>query len=132
MFFNRVLLSWESEDQSVTEFRIRQNGELIGVVPREIPIFEFPFSNESLTEDVIVLSGIVHYDFEIPTTEKIQYTFSVSKVKNGLEETIDSKNVYYETYLNLLDFLIAPNPCEVGDELTITASLESGMNTIIM
>lgn len=131
VFFNRVLLSWESEDQSVTEFRIRQNGELIGVVPREIPIFEFPFSNESLTEDVIVLSEIVRYEFEVPTVEKTQYTFSVSKVKNGLEETIDSKNVYYETYLNLLDFLIVPNPCEVGDELTITASLESGMNTII-
>lgn len=131
VFFDRVLLSWESKDQDVTEFRVKQNDELIGVVPREVPMFEFPFSNESLTEDIIILSGIVRYEFEVPTVEKTQYAFSVYYVKNNLEEIIDSKNVYYEMYLNVLDFSMVPNPCEVGGELSVAASLESGMNTII-
>lgn len=131
VFLDRILLSWESEDPDVTEFRIKQDNELIGVVPREVPMFEFPFSNESLTEDVIVLSGIVRYEFEVPTVEKTQYSFSVYLVKNKIEEIIDSKDVYYETYLNVLDFSIVPNPCEIGGELSVVASLESGMNTII-
>lgn len=131
VFFDRVFLSWESKDPDVTEFRVKQNDELIGIVPREVPMFEFPFSNESLTEDIIILSGIVHYEFEVPTVEKTQYAFSVYQVKNNLEEIIDSKNVYYEMYLNVLDFSMVPNPCEIGGELSVAASLESGMNTII-
>lgn len=131
VFLDRVLLSWESEDPDVTEFRVKQDNELIGVVPREVPLFEFPFSNESLTEDVIVLSGIVHYEFEVPTVEKTQYAFSLNQIKNDLEEVLDSKNVYYEGYLNLLDFEMIPNPCKTGENLTIAASLESGINSTI-
>ena len=131
VFTDRVILSWKSEDQDVTEFRIKQDDILIGVIPREVPVFEFPFSNESLTENVIALSGIVYYEFEVPTRQQTSYVFSLYQTKGDFEEVLDSKYVYYETYLNVLSVELTPNPCFVNDTLTVSATIESGIKSTI-
>lgn len=127
----KVTLSWGKSTSVVDGYRIYQNGSLIGSTPAILPLFEFPFSNESLITPLIIFSEGEDFSYEQTIEPKVQYTFEVCAFIGADESTRVSVNVYYEHYILFTSVSLSPNPVDVDGSLLINASVDTGINVTI-
>lgn len=127
----KVTLSWDKSTSVVDGYRIYQNGSLIGSTPAILPLFEFPFSNESLIAPLIIFSEGEDFSYEQTIEPKVQYTFEVCAFIGADESTRVSVNVYYEHYILFTSVSLSPNPVDVDGSLLINTSVDTGINVTI-
>lgn len=127
----KVTLSWDKSTSVVDGYRIYQNGSLIGSTPAVLPLFEFPFSNESLITSLIIFSEGEDFTYEQTIEPKVQYTFEVCAFIGTDESTRISVHVYYEHYILFTSVSLSPNPVDTDGSLLINASVDSGINVTI-
>ena len=118
------LLWTDSTTEDVQGYRVYQNGELIGTTPSIFALFEFPFSNESLTEKLLEISSQERVEFYQAIEPRTQYTFSVTAFDKYGESDPVSISIYYDTYLDIESIALIPNPVYTGESLTISASID--------
>lgn len=117
-------LSWDETASEVDGYKIYQNGVLIGVTPYSYPLFQFPFSNESLTQNLLELSETYFIEFDQPISPYTQYIFSVTAYKDESESDPISINVYYESYLEIISINLVPNPVSTGASFTVSVDVD--------
>ena len=127
-----VHLIWtDSTTEDVTGYRIYQNGVLVTTTPAVFSLFEFPFSNESLTENLLELSSLERVQFYQSIEPYTNYTFSVVAFNKYGESDPVSINVYYETTPDIISVSLIPNPVFTEESLTISVSVDQLYNVTI-
>lgn len=125
-------LSWSpSLSEDVIGYKVYQNGVLIGSTPYVYPLFEFPFSNDSLTESLLEFSELRRVKFDQKIDPRTHYEFSVTAYNSQGESDPISINVYYETYLEITAINLVPNPVSTGSPLTVSAIVNEIINSTI-
>lgn len=119
------LLWTDSTTEDITGYRIYQNGVLVTITPAVFSLFEFPFSNESLTENLLELSSLERVQFYQSIEPYTNYTFSVAAFNKYGESDPVSINVYYETTPDITSVSLIPNPVFAGESLTISAFVDT-------
>lgn len=119
------LLWTDSTTEDVTGYRIYQNGVLVTTTPAVFSLFEFPFSNDSLTENLLELSSLERVQFYQSIKSYTNYTFSVVAFNKYGESDPVSINVYYETTPDITSVSLIPNPVFTGESLTISAFVDT-------
>lgn len=118
-------LSWdEGISDDIDGYKVYQNGVLIGVTPYSYPLFQFPFSNESLKQNLLELSETYFIEFDQPISPYTQYTFSVTAYKDESESDPISINVYYENYLEIISISLVPNPVSTDASFTVSVDVD--------
>lgn len=117
------LLWTDSTTEDVTDYRIYQNGVLVTTTPAVFSLFEFPFSNESLTENLLELSSLERVQFYQSIDPYTNYTFSVTAFNEYGESDPVSISIYYETTPDVTSVSLIPNPVFTGESLTISVSV---------
>lgn len=125
-----VALSWD-EDDSVDGYKVYQNGVLIGTTPCIQSSFQFPFSNESVSTNLLEMSTFRYNDFIQPISPNTQYTFSITAYSGSVESEPTTITVYYERYIKINSISLVPNPVTVNGLLSIAANVETGITTNI-
>ena len=126
-----VALRWDRTDSSILGYNVYRNGELVGKVPRISPEFEFPFSNESLTENLLILSDSHSISFSDKISPFVEYTYAVTAYSNEGESDPISISVYYETRLEITAVSLEPNPVTTGSPLTVSVTVNEVINSNI-
>lgn len=127
-----VHLLWtDSTTEDVTGYRIYQNGVLVTTTPAVFSLFEFPFSNESLTENLLELSSLERVQFYQSIEPYTNYTFSVVAFNKYGESDPVSINVYYETTPDITSVSLIPNPVFTEESLTISVFVDTLYNVTI-
>lgn len=127
-----IHLIWtDSTTEDVTGYRIYQNGVLVTTTPAVFSLFEFPFSNESLTENLLELSSLERVQFYQSIDPYTEYTFSVAAFNKYGESDPVSINVYYETTPDITSVSLIPNPVFTEESLTISVFVDTLYNVTI-
>lgn len=125
------LLWTDSTTENVTGYRIYQNGVLVTTTPAVFSLFEFPFSNDSLTEKLLELSSLERVQFYQSIDPYTNYTFSVTAFNKYGESDPVSINVYYETTSDITSVSLIPNPVFTEESLTISVFVDTLYNVTI-
>lgn len=125
------LLWTDSTTENVTGYRIYQNGVLVTTTPAVFSLFEFPFSNESLTENLLELSTLERVQFYQSIDPYTEYTFSVAAFNKYGESDPVSINVYYEITPDITSVSLIPNPVFTEESLTISVFVDTLYNVTI-
>lgn len=125
------LLWTDSTTEDVTGYRIYQNGVLVTTTPAVFSLFEFPFSNESLTENLLELSSLERVQFYQSIDPYTEYTFSVAAFNKYGESDPVSISVYYETTPDITSVSLIPNPVFTEESLTISVFVDTLYNVTI-
>ena len=99
--------------------------------PAVFSLFEFPFSNESLTENLLELSSLERVQFYQAIEPYTNYTFSVAAFNKYGESDSVSINVYYETTPDITSVSLIPNPVFTEESLTISVFVDTLYNVTI-
>lgn len=127
----KVTLSWVKSDSIVDGYHIYENGILVGKTPSIIPIFEFPFSNESLLYPLIIFSEGEDFKFEREIEPSTSYIYEVCSFVGDTESTKISITVRYEPYITITSVVLQPNPVYINEDISLSAIVDSGIHTFI-
>ena len=127
----KVTLSWVKSDSIVDGYHIYENGILVGETPSIIPIFEFPFSNESLLYPLIIFSEGEDFKFEREIEPSTSYIYEVCSFVGDTESTKISITVRYEPYITITSVVLQPNPVYTNEDISLSAVVDSGIHTFI-
>lgn len=127
----KVTLSWIKSDSTVDGYHIYENGILVGETPSILPIFEFPFNNESLLYPLIVFSEGENFRFERGIKPNTSYNYEVCSFVGDTESTKISITVRYEPYIVITSVNLQPNPVYTNGDISLSAAVDSGIHTFI-
>ena len=127
-----AVLTW---DESITDgidgYRVYQNGNLIGTTPMAYPLFQFPFSNESLADPLIEFSSLHVSEFTQSISYNTQYVFSVTAYKANEESDPVSINVLCKRYPKIDSVGLEPNPVDTNAMLVVSVNVTEVIETLI-
>ena len=107
----------------------------VGRSPIGKPIFEFPFSNNSLTSNLIELSTLLINTFIYQLTPKTTYTFAVVSRSESHPGAVVSNSpkitFYYETALKFNKVKLTPTPAFTSERVLIEVGLEQKITPTI-
>lgn len=126
-----VTLSWDRSESSVDGYHIYENGILVGETPSILPVFEFPFDNESLSTPLIIFSEGENFTFGREIEPYTTYIYEVCAFIGDTESSRVSISVRYEPYITITGVSVLPNPVYVNGDLSISAFVETGIHTFI-
>ena len=126
-----AILSWDESVSDVEGYRIYKDGVLIGSTPQILPMFEFPFSNESLTEPLLMFANGETTEFSYPVQPLTNYTFGIVSVAKEGESEMVNISLYYETHLQITAISLIPNPVLTGSPLTVSALVKEVIDLTI-
>lgn len=103
----------------------------VGTSPYGQPLFEFAFSNESLTQNLLELSEWVDAQFSYQLKPRTQYTFAIVSYNATYENPITSStpkiSMSYTTSIDFTSIAIKPNPVYTGELFQLSAGIEETM-----
>lgn len=126
-----VTLSWYKSTSKVDGYRIYENGSLAGTTPSILPLFEFPFSNESFSSPLIIFSEGEDFTFTKEIEPNTTYTYEICAFIGDSESTRISVTVRYEPYITITAVSIQPNPVYTNGDILLSAFVDSGINIIV-
>lgn len=108
----------------------------VGTSPYGMPMFEFSFSNESLTQNLLELSEWVEAKFSYQLEPRTQYTFAIvsynSTYENPITSTTPKISMSYTTSLDFTSVAIKPNPVYTGELFQLSAGIKETMTPTIV
>lgn len=108
----------------------------VGTSPYGQPLFEFAFSNESLTQNLLELSEWVDARFSYQLRPRVQYTFAIVSYNSTYENPITSStpkiSMSYTTSLDFKSAVIKPNPVYTGELFQLSVGIEETMTPTIV
>lgn len=103
----------------------------VGTSPYGQPLFEFAFSNESLTQNLLELSEWVEAQFSYQLKPRTQYTFAIVSYNATYENPIVTNtpkiSMSYTTSIDFTSIAIKPNPVYTGELFQLSAGIEETM-----
>lgn len=126
-----VVISWSKPATALLGYNIYQNGEKVAFIPQIAPLFEFPFSNESLSEKMLMCSEISELIYETKLQPFVSTRFDISSVSADGESELVGITVIYQRYFEFTNASINPNPVDTGRQFLISASVRDEHNLII-
>lgn len=120
---NLVKFSWNRSPEDVDFYRVYLDSAKVRDVSDPLPLFEFPFSNESLTSAMIIFSEIGDMFYELTIPLRKETTLSVTAVKDNKESDKASLRVYYDRVPKFEVISILPNPAIISDKIKMEAKV---------
>lgn len=120
---NLIRLSWKRSNESVDFYRVYLNSVNVIDVSDPLPLFEFPFSNDSLSSAMIIFSEIGDMFYEMTIPIRKETTLSVTAVKDNRESNKASLRVYYDRAPKIEAISILPNPAISSNEIKMEAKI---------
>lgn len=92
---NRIKISWTKTEDDIDFYRIYKDNIIFGEVLDPLPLFEFPFSNESLTFPMLLFSDLndMFFETDIPIRTEIYFSVVVDTVPPVLTVTSPEDNL---------------------------------------
>lgn len=108
----------------------------VGTSPYGQPLFEFAFSNESLTQNLLELSEWVDAQFSYQLKPRTQYTFAIVSYNVTYENPITTEtpkiSMSYTTSLDFMSALIRPNPIYTGELFQLSVGIKETMTPTVV
>lgn len=127
----QVIITWKSPDDTLLGYNVYQNGNKVAFLPRISSHFEFPFSNESTNEKMLIFSSITNLSYSAVIPPFTKTRFDVSSVSGNGESALVGLTVTYEHFFEFTDALIEPNPVDVMGEYVLSAAIRDEENLVI-
>lgn len=128
----RINVAWYEPLTEVDYYIMYKNGVRVAAFPYVIRNFEFPFSNESTSSNLIQISWIqAKRSTTFSAVPNTSYLFEISSVRDGVESARIGKTIIYTKKMVFEKVLITPNPCEVQDDITVEVKVKEEFETTI-
>lgn len=116
---NQIKISWTKTEDDIDFYRIYKDNIIFGEVLDPLPLFEFPFSNESLTSPMLLFSDLNDMFFETDIPIRTEIYFSVTAVRKNKESPKSTIKVYFDRYPRIDSIVLDPNPVERGNIFSV-------------